>query len=143
MQHLTALGVTQARESRHAEIVSHSLADALETPLEAHPPAATRTPRKSIVGNTGRTESSLAGLPRGAKKFEPFEVRRAIDKKDMSLLMEIRDTQFELLVSSLGGGGATPLLYSMRMGASREYPPRCFVLYVLELTLSSLNLHDR
>lgn len=45
-------------------------------------------------------------------------MRKAIEGKDMTLLMEIRDTQFELLVSSLGGG-ATPLLYSMRMGNSR------------------------
>lgn len=42
---------------------------------------------------------------------------RALEKKDVMLLMEIRNQQFELLVGVVGG--STPLVHAMRLGKSR------------------------
>ncbi|KAF7352865.1 hypothetical protein MVEN_01253500 [Mycena venus] len=48
----------------------------------------------------------------------PYEVLRAVERKDVMYLMEIRDRAFHLLVRM--SGGITPLLHAMRLGNSHR-----------------------
>lgn len=82
------------------------------------------------------------GLKR-AGKYEDFEVRRAIERKNIMFLMELRDSQFELLVQSTGG--STPLLHALRLGPSRAFKfsfrAGCFRLRIQKRTL--ICIHPR
>ncbi|KAG6837556.1 hypothetical protein H0H93_007737 [Arthromyces matolae] len=52
------------------------------------------------------------------KEPQPFEVFRAVERKDLPFLMEIRDRAFPLLLRKTGD--ATPLLHAMRIGQSHR-----------------------
>ncbi|KAI9574582.1 hypothetical protein HD554DRAFT_2011948 [Boletus coccyginus] len=52
------------------------------------------------------------------KEPQPFEVFRAIERKDIMFLMEVRDRAFPLLLRKTGD--ATPLLHAMRIGQSHR-----------------------
>ncbi|KAJ7228750.1 hypothetical protein GGX14DRAFT_414667 [Mycena pura] len=52
------------------------------------------------------------------KEPQPFEVLRAVERKDVMYLMEVRDKAFHLLVRM--SGGITPLLHAMRLGQSHR-----------------------
>ncbi|KAG7449270.1 uncharacterized protein BT62DRAFT_945391 [Guyanagaster necrorhizus] len=52
------------------------------------------------------------------KEPQPFEVFRAVERKDIMYLMEIRDRAFHLLLRK--SGDATPLLHAMRIGQSHK-----------------------
>ncbi|KAF7355222.1 hypothetical protein MSAN_01438000 [Mycena sanguinolenta] len=52
------------------------------------------------------------------KEPQPFEVLRAVERKDIMYLMEVRDRAFHLLVRM--SGGITPLLHAMRLGQSHR-----------------------
>ncbi|TFK55752.1 hypothetical protein OE88DRAFT_1652206 [Heliocybe sulcata] len=52
------------------------------------------------------------------KDPEPFEVYRAIEKKDIVFLMEVRDRAFHLLLRK--HGNSTPLVHAMRIGRSHQ-----------------------
>ncbi|KAG2135919.1 uncharacterized protein EDB93DRAFT_1170271 [Suillus bovinus] len=54
----------------------------------------------------------------GWKEPQPFEVFRAIERKDIMFLMEVRDRAFPLLLRKTGD--ATPLLHAMRIGQSHR-----------------------
>ncbi|KAG6890959.1 hypothetical protein C0995_000916 [Termitomyces sp. Mi166 len=49
---------------------------------------------------------------------QPFEIFRAIERKDLIFLMEVRDRAFPLLLRKTGD--ATPLLHAMRIGQSHR-----------------------
>ncbi|KAF8558887.1 hypothetical protein OG21DRAFT_1474706 [Imleria badia] len=52
------------------------------------------------------------------KEPQPFEIFRAIERKDIMFLMEVRDRAFPLLLRKTGD--ATPLLHAMRIGQSHR-----------------------
>ncbi|KAJ3987206.1 hypothetical protein F5890DRAFT_1551609 [Lentinula detonsa] len=52
------------------------------------------------------------------KDPQPFEVLRAVERKDVVYLMEIRDRAFHLLLRKWGD--VTPLLHAMRIGKSHR-----------------------
>ncbi|CCM05649.1 uncharacterized protein FIBRA_07879 [Fibroporia radiculosa] len=52
------------------------------------------------------------------KEPEPFEIFRAVEKKDITFLMEVRDRAFHLLLRK--NGDATPLVHCMRIGKSHQ-----------------------
>lgn len=67
---------------------------------------------KSIESPTKDIRTSTWAEP------QPFEVLRAIERKDIVYLMEIRDRSFPLLLRKTGD--ATPLLHAMRIGQSHR-----------------------
>lgn len=67
---------------------------------------------KKDSGSGGRRIGANAG--KASPRFESFHLLRAIDSKDVMLMMEIRDHAFHLLLESTGN--ATPLTYAMRLG---------------------------
>ncbi|KAF9518689.1 hypothetical protein BS47DRAFT_1370992 [Hydnum rufescens UP504] len=56
--------------------------------------------------------------PREWKEPQPFEVFRAVERKDVMFLMQVRDHAFHLLLRK--SGDATPLLHAMRIGESHR-----------------------
>ncbi|KIJ20172.1 hypothetical protein PAXINDRAFT_96426 [Paxillus involutus ATCC 200175] len=61
---------------------------------------------------------SIPKLSSTWKEPQPFEVFRAIERKDIMFLMEVRDRAFPLLLRKTGD--ATPLLHAMRIGHSHR-----------------------
>ncbi|KAG2118836.1 uncharacterized protein F5147DRAFT_667016 [Suillus discolor] len=81
--------------------------------------------RGSVSSESDQTSStrSLFSFSRsqpsgGWKEPQPFEVFRAIERKDIMFLMEVRDRAFPLLLRKTGD--ATPLLHAMRIGQSHR-----------------------
>lgn len=69
-------------------------------------------------GNTDNRKggSSIgSSVGKASPKFEAYHLLRAIDSKDVMLMMEIRDYAFHLFLEA-SGGNATPLTYAMRLG---------------------------
>ncbi|OJA16993.1 hypothetical protein AZE42_00578 [Rhizopogon vesiculosus] len=82
--------------------------------------------RDSVSSSTDQsspTQASAGMVARsqplgGWKEPQPFEVLRAIERKDIMFLMEVRDRAFPLLLRK--SGDATPLLHAMRIGQSHR-----------------------
>ncbi|KAH9947265.1 hypothetical protein B0H21DRAFT_692334 [Amylocystis lapponica] len=68
------------------------------------------------VLSRSRSERGQAKKP--WKDPEPFEIFRAIEKKDIMFLMEVRDRAFHLLLRK--NGDVTPLVHTMRIGKSHQ-----------------------
>lgn len=112
----------RADQARRQHILDSSLASAVETPLTEDPPPSNPTSPpvgtspsegKSFFGSLGRRSS--VGLNKKGR-YEPFEVLRAIEKKDVMLLHEVKMSQFDLLVT----GTPLPLVYAMRLGKTHH-----------------------
>ncbi|KAI0751321.1 hypothetical protein C8Q80DRAFT_1099496 [Daedaleopsis nitida] len=87
---------------------------------QSSPEASPRTRKKSLLdmipsafhaARTLRGASKNDGRPWRAP--EPFEVLRAIERRDIMFLMEVRDRSFESLVRK--SGDVTPLIHAMRI----------------------------
>ena len=93
---------------------------------EAPPTPPPKPPRRasSSSSNSSPTSVKAAKKPSAVKPAGPwrepqaYEVFRAIERKDVVFLMEIRDRAFHLLLRKTGD--ATPLLHAMRVGASHR-----------------------
>ncbi|KAF9006464.1 hypothetical protein BDQ17DRAFT_1464132 [Cyathus striatus] len=79
--------------------------------------------RRTSVSSTSSIKSAIKSFLRspiqatatsGWRDPEPFQIFRAIEEHDVTFLMEIRDKAFHLLLRK--SGGATPLVYAMRLG---------------------------
>ncbi|KAG6813491.1 hypothetical protein H0H92_010516 [Tricholoma furcatifolium] len=86
------------------------------TPSSAH----ARTTSQSSENSLTAPKSPKTQINRTAAWTEPqpFEVFRAIERKDLVFLMEVRDRGFPLLLRKTGD--ATPLLHAMRIGQSHR-----------------------
>ncbi|KAI5481734.1 hypothetical protein MNV49_000011 [Pseudohyphozyma bogoriensis] len=121
--YLAAVALESAHSSRRASIISSALETALQTPLDALPSPPEEKRRSVLPTLTSKspkksTANAAAAGPNPDGTFEPFHVLRAIEKKDIMTIMEIRNRQFELLVQSIGG--STPLVHAMRHGQSHR-----------------------
>ncbi|KAI0649984.1 hypothetical protein C8Q79DRAFT_902510 [Trametes meyenii] len=85
------------------------------------PTASPKKKRKSIMGvlptafqaaKMLRT-TSQSGEHRAWKALEPYEILRAIERRDVMFLMEVRDRSFISLVQK--SGDVTPLIHAMRI----------------------------
>ncbi|THV08644.1 hypothetical protein K435DRAFT_740905 [Dendrothele bispora CBS 962.96] len=73
---------------------------------------------KSIIGLLKRQTSKSLNGKGPWKDPQPYEVLRAVERKDVMFLMEIRDRAFHLLLRKCGD--VTPLLHAMRIGKSHN-----------------------
>lgn len=117
-----------AHSARKQHILDEALTSAVETPLDARPaPAPPQTdPSDPTRGGDATRDAANSGYKRsggGGKKrggqYEPFEVLRAIEKKDLAVMLDVKSHQFDLLVTS-PPGQPLPLVYAMRMGKSHH-----------------------
>ncbi|GAA6050309.1 hypothetical protein JCM3770_002956 [Rhodotorula araucariae] len=105
-----------AARARKQHILDNALATAVDTPLDAQPPPAvdhhpgpSSTTDSILTAITGRRASQGLNKHGG---YEPYQVLRAIEKRDIMLLNDIKLRAFDLLVS----GSPLPLVYAMRLG---------------------------
>lgn len=77
--------------------------------------SATSSPRSPLAMFRWKSASSQT---REWQDPQPFEVFRAVERKDITYLMEVRDRAFPLLLRKTGD--ATPLLHAMRIGKSHR-----------------------
>jgi len=77
------------------------------------PKAASETKAKKSPGSRKQGSTWKAG-----SEPESWEIFRAIEKKDLMFLMEVRDRAFHLLLRK--SGTATPLVHCMRIGKSHQ-----------------------
>ncbi|KAJ3559825.1 hypothetical protein NM688_g89 [Phlebia brevispora] len=77
-----------------------------------------RTLSISSVWSTISAASSLRNSTKRKEakpwKVEPYQILRAVERRDITFLMEVRERDFELLLRKTGD--VTPLLHAMRVG---------------------------
>ncbi|KAI0723421.1 hypothetical protein C8Q76DRAFT_395056 [Earliella scabrosa] len=89
------------------------------SPSPNSPEASPRTRKKSLldmIPSALHAAKALRGTARNDgpwKPPEPYEVLRAIERKDIMFLMEVRDRSFESLIRK--SGDVTPLIHAMRI----------------------------
>lgn len=108
---------------RDASHSSDALREAMSTSITDSPPqppvfsninvASPASPIQRFLSKTKTTKSKGPW-----KDPEPWEVLRAVENKDITYLMEVRDHAFYALVRS--SGGVTPLIHAMRIGRSHH-----------------------
>lgn len=115
-----------AHSARKQHLLDDALTSAVETPLDARPAPPqtdfsdpTRGGDTAHVANGGSKRSGSSGKKSGGGQYEAFEVLRAIEKKDLAVLLDVKSHQFDLLVTS-PPGQPLPLVYAMRMGKSHH-----------------------
>ena len=85
-------------------------------------------------GRGAEGDGKAAGTPaKPLRNFETYDLLKAIDRRDMETIMEIRDRSFDLLLSMSGGSSgssnvkaSTPLGYAMGLG--KDWEGICIVL---------------
>jgi len=98
------------------EAMSTSITDSPPSPSVPYPeitPTSTTSPIQRFLSMTRSTKAKGPW-----KDPEPWEVLRAVENKDVSYLMEVRDRAFNALVRP--SGGVTPLIHAMRIGKSHH-----------------------
>ncbi|EIM88281.1 uncharacterized protein STEHIDRAFT_110059 [Stereum hirsutum FP-91666 SS1] len=97
----------------------HLLEDALSSSIvDASPIKSPSSPTLSSIKQAMSRKGSTKTVRKEWKEPEYFEVLKAIEKKDIMYLMEIRDRAFHLLVRP--SGGVPPLVHAMRIGKSHN-----------------------
>ncbi|KAK0206499.1 hypothetical protein DFS33DRAFT_1372790 [Desarmillaria ectypa] len=76
------------------------------------------TASASVQSSAKYKSADTQGLGVSWKEPQLFEIFRAVERKDIMYLMEIRDRAFHLLLKK--SGDATPLLHAMRIGQSHK-----------------------
>ncbi|KAL0949734.1 hypothetical protein HGRIS_009774 [Hohenbuehelia grisea] len=114
------------RQLRRSPSPPHSISSEPEDDFEDEvpTPSPSSSPSSSTTGSIRSTiKSFMKQKDRsvgsgGWKEPQPFEVFRAIERKDVTYLMEVRDRAFPILLRKTGD--ATPLLHAMRIGQSHR-----------------------
>ncbi|KAF9780239.1 hypothetical protein BJ322DRAFT_1085391 [Thelephora terrestris] len=95
------------------------------SPSESTAPSSPTTPHSPTFGKNllSRLYGGSKLAPMGLRSWEgsepqSWEVFRAIERKDLMFLMEVRDRAFHVLLKK--SGDATPLVHSMRIGKSHS-----------------------
>ncbi|GJN90896.1 hypothetical protein Rhopal_003910-T1 [Rhodotorula paludigena] len=121
LEHLSKVAEQQAVATRKQQILQSALETAIETPADAQPsPQPDSSPPVDSKSNPGFF-AKLGGRRKsqGLNKkgqYEPFEVLRAIERRDLMTLNDIKLQSFDLLVS----GTPLPLVYALRQGKSHH-----------------------
>ncbi|GAA94111.1 uncharacterized protein L969DRAFT_86216 [Mixia osmundae IAM 14324] len=115
----------QAKQAHTRELIRQASATSLDLPQSpvsevASPKDGQRSRANSESSSvSSKTPAKLRKAQPARKPIQPYEIMRAIEKKDLQLLFEARDASFELLVGKQRSGD-TPLLYSLRIGQSHR-----------------------
>ncbi|GAA5984101.1 hypothetical protein JCM10908_006051 [Rhodotorula pacifica] len=112
-----------ANSARKQHILNDALTSAVETPLDARPAPSADGAKAGEGSRIDDRSSGGGGSSARARKaggqYEAFEVLRAIEKKDLAVILDVKSHQFDLLVTS-APGQPLPLVYAMRIGKSHS-----------------------
>jgi len=139
MSRLDADAESEALLAEEREEIKRRMQEALQEELDKPAMPRRQSSASSEASNPGssffkRRTSSATSVPKAAtngasasgagrqqakkRNWESHDVYRAIEKKDLTTLFEIRDSAFALLVQKTGS--QTPLLYASRIGKSHR-----------------------
>lgn len=107
----------EARLAQRRHLLNEAVESPLQLPKDAHAvPSEDQTHSNSTLTATVTAGKALrtTRLERGS--FESWHVLKAIEKKDIMTLMEIKSNQFDLLIS----GTPLPIVYAMRLGKTHQ-----------------------
>lgn len=124
---IEAVAQTTSIKTRKDEILKLALETALKfdslpsTPIKKSKPTTSINSIAAVAAPITSGGSGWKGLnPNGI--YEDWQVFKAIETKDLILLMEIRDKQFNLLVQpQKNSNNNTPITHAMRLGKNREF----------------------
>ncbi|KAH9853810.1 hypothetical protein C2E23DRAFT_820584 [Lenzites betulinus] len=112
---LPTSGFLQREADRAAPKAVEAELERIRKALEIPPPPDAdgdkSQPSSPTAAKMLRSSSQSSGNPR--KPPEPYEIMRAIERRDVMFLMEVRDRFFHSLVQK--SGDATPLIHAMRI----------------------------
>lgn len=95
----------------------HSEESEVETE-ESHSPRTRTTSISSVWSSLSSAVSASHRLGKNKEakpwKVEPYQIFAAVERRDITFLMEVRERDFELLMRK--NGDVTPLLHAMRIG---------------------------
>ncbi|KAI0269162.1 hypothetical protein BC834DRAFT_967815 [Gloeopeniophorella convolvens] len=100
-----------------------ALTEAMSTKITDSPPQP-QSPSEIVPSSPPSPLQRFFGLKKAPKAStswkdpESWEVLRAIERKDITYLMEVRDRAFHTLIRP--SGGTTPLIHTMRIGKSHH-----------------------
>ena len=99
-------------------MLDEAVSSPLELPADAYPvPSPDQIHSNSTLPSQAGTSMTARTGGGGSRNFEAWQVLKAIEKKDVMTLMEIKTSQFDLLIS----GTPLPVVYAMRLGKTREF----------------------
>lgn len=104
-------------EENIINVVEHSPTSAMHHP-DISPPIPKPTQDTKPAKRLSFWKAVAGKKPKVDAEPSSWDVRSAIDRKDLMYLMEVRDRAFHLLLQWTGD--ATPLLYCMRLGPSHQ-----------------------
>ncbi|GAA5874865.1 hypothetical protein JCM16303_003010 [Sporobolomyces ruberrimus] len=118
---LEKTALQEARLAQRQHLLNEAVNSPLVLPEDAHsvPSQDLAHPDSTLPAGSstsGGGVGSGTGKGKGGGNYEPFQVLRAIEKKDVMLLHEIKGSQFDLLIS----GNPLPIVYSMRLGKTHQ-----------------------
>ncbi|SCV71867.1 BQ2448_4561 [Microbotryum intermedium] len=118
--YLDRLGQQASKRAKRQHILTESLESALETPIDAFaiPPPDKDHPQNALGDNPEAMAKQDKMKGRAAKRYESWELLKAIEKKQIMTIYDIKSNQFELLLEPVGG--STPLVHAMRHGPSHQ-----------------------
>ncbi|SGY23237.1 BQ5605_C019g08918 [Microbotryum silenes-dioicae] len=118
--YLDKLGQQASKRAKRQHILTESLESALETPIDAFAiPLPDKDHPQHALGDDSEglaKQNKMKG--KVAKRYESWELLKAIEKKQLMTIYDIKSNQFELLLEPVGG--STPLVHAMRHGPSHQ-----------------------
>ncbi|GAA5989082.1 hypothetical protein JCM5350_003588 [Sporobolomyces pararoseus] len=107
----------EARLAQRRHLLDEAVSSPLELPADAYPvPSPDQMHSNSTLPSQAGTSKTARTGGGGSRNFEAWQVLKAIEKKDVMTLMEIKTSQFDLLIS----GTPLPIVYAMRLGKTHQ-----------------------
>ncbi|GAA5945555.1 hypothetical protein JCM1841_003643, partial [Sporobolomyces salmonicolor] len=144
LRRLEESAARRAKEAQRQYLLAEALNSPIDLPQDAHPPTQADRRQGSTVSASSMTSwitggrRSLTGTGKGGD-YESWHVSKAIEKKDVQLLHDIKTTRFDLLIH----GTPLPLVYALRLGNSRKpRPPSYRDMAILVVGAMSRKVND-
>ncbi|GAA5822165.1 hypothetical protein JCM10212_002975 [Sporobolomyces blumeae] len=113
---------SHARQAQRQHLIDEAVNSPLTLPTDARDPQGSAPPpsrldsARSDAASAPAASRTQARRVKAAKTYEPWHVLKAIEKRDVMTLHEIKSTQFDLLVT----GSPLPIVYAQRLGKSHH-----------------------
>ncbi|GAA5894617.1 hypothetical protein JCM5296_002907 [Sporobolomyces johnsonii] len=121
LKRLQESATRRAKDSQRQYLLSEALNSPIDLPQDALPPPQ-EDRRQGSTASTSSMTSWVTGARRSSTgpgkggEYESWHVSKAIEKKDVQLLHDIKTSRFDLLIH----GTPLPLVYALRLGKSHH-----------------------
>ncbi|GAA5893500.1 uncharacterized protein JCM6883_003539 [Sporobolomyces salmoneus] len=106
----------EARLAQRRHLLEEAVASPLVLPSDAYPTPSEEQLHSYSTLPSGRAPTKTARSRGGGGNYESWQVLKSIEKKDVMALMDIKTSQFDLLLT----GTPLPIVYAMRLGKTHQ-----------------------